>query len=357
MSFKRFFLCVSFLWVLWACTRPPQNPPPGLKIAPPNETRRLSREKQALEKQIIALKEDLAKIKARNTEEGLLRLPVPVEKMALSLQKEQDLWEAFGDAPDADDLQAMSERLTQMQSRLSELLEQYAKIDKLLSELDSRVSSLQSLIDEIKAKNPGAALTELHVPIEKIDKRLLQEKELLRAIGQDPNEEDLSAVLERLDALERQLSQVRQSYRYAKGLDIQFEASALFLSGQFTLSSKGLRQMDLVAKDIRNSLERYKKRFPNEPIRMLVKVMGYADEQPFYPNQPIEERRRQNQRISQQRAESVGNFLKQSLESQVDALEPEFIGQGEALPPGVVAGPPQDARRRICTLSILIYSN
>ncbi|NJL14301.1 MAG: hypothetical protein HC913_15685 [Microscillaceae bacterium] len=351
---------LSFVYELPFCPvglHPPPQSPPAPDLAHPNETRRLSREKQALEKQIMALKEDLAKIKARNTEEGLRQLPVPIEKMTLSLQKEEDLWEAFGDNPEADDLLAMSERLSQMQTRLGELLTQYAKIDKLLHELETRLTSLQGLMDEIKAKNPGAALTELYVPIEKIDKRLFQEKELLRAMGQAPNEEDLSAVLERLDALERQLNQVRQSYRYAKGLDIQFEASALFLSGQFALSSKGLRQMDLVAKDIRNSLDRYKKRFPNEPIRMLVKVTGYADEQPFYPTQPIEERRRQNQRISQQRAESVGNFLKQSLEDQVDALEPEFIGQGEALPPGVVAGPPQDARRRICTLSILIYSN
>lgn len=167
---------------------------------------------------------------------------------------------------------------------------------------------------------------------------------------------DIEDLFLRLNQQEEIIKRTRKSYRYAKDLHISLETNALFSSGQFQLSPEGTRRLDLVVKDTQKSIERFKKQFPQDTLSLYIRVDGYADEQAFYQGQPLEERKAQNVKISQSRAESLGGYLRNQLKPSVGSVKTEFVGHGEDLPPRVTAGPVDDPNRRICTLSMLIFN-
>ncbi len=330
--------------------------PPRRSTLSETELVSISKEKEMLQKQIDKLNADIQKIKKRNSGEALERLLVPVEIIEKSIQKEASLLAAFGAEPDTDDIAAMRERLTAKSNRLESLVNQYAALDKAILQLNTKIERLQKDIQDIKSKHAGSALEELIVPIAQLEQTIADEKAILLSYDKDPTEEELNALMNRLNGIDQQLDKVRTSYRYTKDLDIQIKAGTLFESGQAVLTVKGEKQMNTVAKYIQKSIERYHKKFPEDTLRMLLKVQGYADEQPFYADQPMQERKQQNQEISQKRAELVGSFIINQINDDLLYLEKEFEGMGETLPPGVEAGGADDPNRRICTLSIFMLS-
>lgn len=231
------------------------------------------------------------------------------------------------------------------------------KANRKLQDLHQEIEQIKLKINNIRDENPKSALERLLVPIDKIERRIEKEESLLKAFAGKADEDDLNQMLGRLDLLRQQLKKAQKSYTYARNLDIQFEAGALFASGKYDLSAKGKELMQVVIKDTKRSIEKYQKRFPGEEVTVAINVEGYADKQPFYANQPEEERKSQNLEISQQRAESVGQFISQGIKPFSDKVEENFIGKGETLPPGVSEGPSKDPKRRICHLSILIYND
>lgn len=356
------FLQIAFLLgVMTSCKT--SNPgttatpkPPRRSLLTETELANISKEKDALQKQIDKLNVDIQKIKKRTSGEALDRLLIPVELIEKSIQKEESLLKAFGTEPDSDDIAAMRERLNAKSNRLESLVKQYAALDKAILQLNAKIERLQKDIEDIKSKHTGSALEELIVPIAQLDQTIADEKALLLSYDKDPTEEELNALMERLSLIDQQLDKVRTSYRYTKDLDIQIKAGTLFESGQAVLTEKGEKQMNTVAKYIQKSIERYHKKFPEDTLRMVFKVQGYADEQPFYEGQPVEERQQQNRSISQKRAELVGNFIIRQINDDLLYIEKVFEGMGEALPPGVEAGNADDPNRRICTLSIFMLS-
>jgi outer membrane protein OmpA-like peptidoglycan-associated protein len=361
-SLISFFIIVSSFW---ACrptpitTTEPNNSsrPNRVSMLSEEELAKIAKEKESLQKQIDNLLSDTQKLKSRNSGESLDRLLVPIELIEKSILKEADLLKAFGNEPDSDDLAAMKERLDAKDKRLEGVLEQYAILDKVINQLNTKIIKLQKDIEDIRMKHPGSALEDLIVPIEKLDQSIAEEKSLLLAFEKDPTEDDLNALLDRLNQIDTQLDKARKSYRYTKDLDIQFKAGTLFESGQTVLSERGKKQMSIVAKDIQKSIDRYRKKFPNDTLSLVLKVKGYADEQPFYSGQSVAERKQQNIEISQKRAEALGNFIVTQIPEPPFVIKKEFEGLGEALPQGVEAGLADDANRRICTLSISMLSD
>ncbi len=356
------FLQIAFLiGVMASCKTSDLSTPttptsPNRPLLSDAELASISKEKQALQKQIDKLNADIQKIKKRNAGEALERLLIPVELIEKSIQQEASLLTAFGTAPDTDDIAAMRERLTAKSNRLESLVNQYAALDKVILQLNTKIERLQKDIQDIKNKHEGSALEELIVPIAQLDQTIADEKALLLSYDKDPTEEELQTLMERLELIDQQLDKVRTSYRYTKDLDIQIKAGTLFESGQAIFTAKGEKQMNTVGKYIQKSIERYHKKFPGDTLRMLLRVQGYADEQPFYDGQPEEERKKQNLGISQKRAELVGNFIISQINDELLYLEKELQGMGEALPPGVTAGKTDDPNRRVCTLSIFMLS-
>lgn len=230
------------------------------------------------------------------------------------------------------------------------------RLVKEIQNLEKKAEKILANINKIKAENPESALENLLLPIEKLEKQLEKEKSLLKAFNKKTDQDDINALFDRLDFIERQMKKAQKSYTYAKSLDIKLEASALFASGKYDLSEKGQNLMSTVAHDIEKSIQKYHKKFPHDAIVLTVKVRGYADKAPFYANQAEDERKTQNLEISQKRADAVGGFLSNKLKNSVDEIEEDFKGMGEKLPPNVEDGAVKDAKRRICTLSLLILN-
>jgi flagellar motor protein MotB len=147
-----------------------------------------------------------------------------------------------------------------------------------------------------------------------------------------------------------------------------------FDTGKYDLSAEGKRILkesfeQLIAKQ-KEELNQYL----GETITITLTVIGYTDQQKFrqgtqlekallqgveaqVPQQAVARRQFLNQRLSQFRATTVGNYIKDVL-SEIDNkifIEQDASGRGEELPPKVSItyspdDPVADAKRRICTV-------
>lgn len=320
------------------------------------EDKKIARKLNNLGKQMAKIQQEILELKVREPDGNEELLKIPLDKLEKRLEGEVSLFNAFGLHPEDDDLEAMKERLDLIDKRLSRVLKSYQAIEKELGELYFFIDRMQKEIQELIALYPNSHVDDLLHTLEDVEKELEKEKSMLESMDAQTQMDDIDALFQRLNKQEEIIERTRKSYRYAKDLHISLETNALFSSGQFQLSPQGQRRLDVVVKDTRRSIERFKKQFPEDTLSLFIQVEGYADTQAFYEGQPLPERKAQNLKISQSRAESLGNYLQDKLKSWVSSVETEFIGHGEDLPPGVEAGPVDDPKRRICTLSMLIFN-
>ncbi|MCS6821662.1 MAG: hypothetical protein NZ551_07320 [Microscillaceae bacterium] len=160
-----------------------------------------------------------------------------------------------------------------------------------------------------------------------------------------------------LKFIKRNLDKVGKGYTVDKGLNIKLMANVFFKSGEHYTNQNNLRDLDYTIKEIRKSIDNYRKEIPQERIKLKVTVVGYADKKPFYYGQPQKEREIQNLKMSQLRAQAVADYIRKQLEPLIDNISQEVQGAGEALPPTLTEDSPYpDPRRRVCVVDLFVYS-
>ncbi len=155
-------------------------------------------------------------------------------------------------------------------------------------------------------------------------------------------------------------------------------ADVFFGPGKYKITeftAEGKSALDGFAEDIINlQVKKLRALFPDKPLVIVVKAIGYADEIPLsqgfaeelkkdistaLPDDPVRRRRLLNKELSFRRAESITGYIKTRLEAvlnmeNVTIADPVNIGMGEEYPyPERSADPPyeaRDKRRRICKI-------
>jgi outer membrane protein OmpA-like peptidoglycan-associated protein len=160
-----------------------------------------------------------------------------------------------------------------------------------------------------------------------------------------------------------------------KNVKIELESDVSFDTGKYELSEEGKRILKEFFERIIADQKAYLDQYIGKTITMKIKVVGYTDQQGFrkgtdliktllegvkadqIPQSEFESRKFLNQRLSQLRANTIGEYIKQLIE-QADpriAVEQEIVGRGEEIPPGVAPpSSPSDSlanpKRRICKI-------
>jgi outer membrane protein OmpA-like peptidoglycan-associated protein len=146
-----------------------------------------------------------------------------------------------------------------------------------------------------------------------------------------------------------------------------------FESGKYDLSDEEKNILKEFYGNLIANKHTYTSLYPNKPVSIHLKVVGYADQMDFrggtnligelvkdasHPLPGSQAARRQflNQRLSELRARTTAEYLKQAitqtdLENPQAQIEAEILGLGEDIPPGVSSPYPlSDHRRRICKI-------
>ncbi len=161
-------------------------------------------------------------------------------------------------------------------------------------------------------------------------------------------------------------------YNTKKNLGKTFESDVSFGAGEFELSDMGKQAIREYYQDVLNAKQQFRALFPNDPLNVTVKVIGYADQVGILPgtklykqitegveNLPHSLEERQaflNQRLSELRAKAIADYAKELIlqDSAADeqlAVEQVIEGAGEKIPPNLEPPYPyQDPRRRVCRI-------
>ena len=147
----------------------------------------------------------------------------------------------------------------------------------------------------------------------------------------------------------------------------------VFEPGKYDLSDEGKNILKEFCGNLIANKHTYITLYPNKPVIIHLKVVGYADQMDFRggtnlieelmkdashprPGSPAARRQFLNQRLSELRARTTAEYLKQfitqtDLENPQAQVEEELLGLGEDIPPGVSPPYPlSDPRRRICKI-------
>jgi len=219
---------------------------------------------------------------------------------------------------------------------------------------------------------------------EMAESREVIKRELQAIAEEDPDLIDqqiisqLEGLLEDYDAQEeidaerlvRDLETLQQiEYNTKKDLGKTFESDVSFGAGQYELSEKGKEAIQAYYQDVFTAKQQFRALFPNDSLKVTVKVIGYADQVGILPGTklykqviegveslPENLKERQallNQRLSELRAKAIADYMKELIlhdcaaEEQL-VVEQVIEGAGEKLPPNLEPPYPyQDPRRRI----------
>ncbi len=90
--------------------------------------------------------------------------------------------------------------------------EELARIAKEKENIQKQIDKLLAGIQKVKNRTSGEALERLKVPVDLIEKSILKEEDLLKAFGEDPDNDDLAAMNERITAQGKRLEGVLAQY-------------------------------------------------------------------------------------------------------------------------------------------------
>jgi len=214
-------------------------------------------------------------------------------------------------------------------------------------------------IEEITAKDPDNPLQEF---VPKIDELLEYSDKLelgVEIIALNKVLDDLEKVTVITHNLNPNLSTILDS-------DISFD------TGKYELSDNGKEMLTKFFRKIIKEQQEYLSQFTGRSVSMKITVVGYTDQQGFQkgsklaklliegmeadlPENALEQRKFLNQRLSQFRANTIGEYIQQVI-SENDSninVQLNIIGLGEELPRGVTPPYPasdsvSDPSRRIC---------
>ncbi len=236
---------------------------------------------------------------------------------------------------------------------------------------DFYVSRIATLVEDLKEDIEEAQRVDPDTPTADFLKELDNMLEYARHIQKNPQ-----AV--KLDIVVSYTEQAVQVKKLVDGMvQKQLESDISFALGKYTLSKQGKTALKIIATSIVGIKEEYLKLYPDKTIVVGIKVVGYTDTSGFRegtnlvknltrgfefaaPQSGVERRRFLNQRLSQLRAENIGEYFRdlvlqsEPLPARI-MIESNFEGKGEKLPPGLSvtyssSASVEDKQRRICKI-------
>ncbi|MDM8545273.1 hypothetical protein QUF61_02150 [Candidatus Venteria ishoeyi] len=159
-------------------------------------------------------------------------------------------------------------------------------------------------------------------------------------------------------------------------MDISFPLGTYKLKN---LAKKGQQKSNELVEKMIFSIHKLVEKYPEKAMKIMIKTTGYTDETGILPGSRLEreldkamtapvsrniiKRRQQyNQMLSQFRANTLSQYVKQRLQQQLPTvynveIQTEIVGRGEQLPSQKKIHRPYkntDSRRRICVISPFI---
>ncbi len=155
-------------------------------------------------------------------------------------------------------------------------------------------------------------------------------------------------------------------------IDEKLESDVSFGLGRYNLSEQGKAAVLRIVRKIMTNTEKSLNQFPDKTVTIKIKVVGYTDHTGFkegtrlikelvkgfedlVPQSGIERRRFLNQRLSEFRAKTIGNYFRDLIlqatrnDSRI-FIEQDTIGHGEKPLPDVPSSQVSDHLRRICRI-------
>ncbi|GBC61559.1 hypothetical protein DENIS_2521 [Desulfonema ishimotonii] len=202
--------------------------------------------------------------------------------------------------------------------------------------------------------------------------KLLFMKELIQEIkaGKAPYDE------KKIEEYSRKIREIEANIKNA--VDEVFSSDIFFGLGEYEiseLSDKGKEELKQFTKTIIElQVKNFRKLFPDRPLVIIIRAIGYADETPPgpelseilrstiatpLPEDSAERKKMLNSKLSFLRAQSISEYIRIQLKNTLEIEnviigDPEIEGLGEELPySGESFFPPyrsQDERRRICKI-------
>ena len=256
--------------------------------------------------------------------------------------------------------------------------EEYLKKKKVSEAHTAAVNSLnisKQILESIYTNQIAPLAEKMRLEIEKITnedpddplKDFLPQLDMMldkaERLQQEQEEIALNKVVDYLGQVTQIIENTRELIHETLETDISFGL------GQYELSPVGKRILLEFVKRILTNKEAILSLYPNRQVTIKIKVVGYNDETGFregtvltkmltegvegmIPQNDIERRKFLNQRLSEFRARTIGEYLKEVIfqsEPQNSQVQLDIIGRGEEIPPGVESPyPKSDSRRRIC---------
>lgn len=336
-STKRISVVCSIIAILvWGCAKPPLNP----------DTQDVVIEAQMFLK---AVEDAVPNARLQYPEDyTTAKTQLTIAEKAADKRKEDDAVLAAGESIKA--------------SR--SILQQFAE-----RTLRAKAESLREEIEAKQIQDPDNPFGELLAQVNDIvstSDRIADKQDIFRL-------EDAQKIADVLPFLD----QTRDTVNGALAETLESD-DVSFDRGKYELNEKGMQQLrDGFLARFRVTEQKFTSRYEGRKFVIVIKTVGYTDEQGFsletkqkllekagetqsLPTGSKEERKFLNQLLSQFRAESINNFLKESIAGILAEkekkninirFEQQIVGKGEEIPPNVLSPYPRnDTRRRICKL-------
>lgn len=244
----------------------------------------------------------------------------------------------------------------------------------LLMELQTRTERLDQRtswkyrrggIDSTGYRAVTEAVQEIKVQIqkeaEKVERLAENKSHTVKAVIFEQNQV-IRCLMNHLDQLNDYLGQQAIS---------EFKTTDIFDTGAYKITEAQQARTRQIAAPVLDQMLRFAQRYGAKKVSAMITISGYADGQPIPTDTPIyallmegwdvqnPSPRQLNQRLSQFRADAIGEVIERLMVQRKAAI-PDFseaqtqvlkIGMGEAIPPGVKDPQREDPRRRIVTIS------
>jgi outer membrane protein OmpA-like peptidoglycan-associated protein len=305
---------------------------------------------------------------AREDFEAVKNLQAVQDKYPDEFQK------AEGDLQSAEqELQTLEAHLHSTEARKRESLDQLsssitekARESRAASQLILKryyLDTVTPMLNKAEKELDDLIKDDLNHPLNKFKPLLEDMSQKVEQVKRDQDVLTLAEVMKDIDTLvQMKATMASDIQRTIQANDVSFEI------GQYQLSDAAVRDLDNLVEQVIAAKTAFQKRYDGESVEIQIKTVGYTDETDFQmgagfmapfpksfkqqiPDDPMRRRFFLNQLLSEFRARTVSDYLKQRI-LQTDnnlTLQEEILGKGEEIPPDVSAPFPEtDPRRRIC---------
>ncbi len=226
------------------------------------------------------------------------------------------------------------------------------------------LQSVSKAVEKVKGEIEDTTKEDPDNPL----KDFLPELDNMLAYAEELQQDDVDISAEKIASYTERTSHIVETTE--KIIEEKIESDISFALGQYELSPQGNRVLHNIVRKILRLKDEKNRQYPHKEIMIKIKIVGYTDSTGFKkgtrliqkltegfentaPHSGIERRRFLNQRLSQFRAQTIGEYLYHSISEQTKHqvyIEQDIIGKGEELPPDVSSSSFSDSRRRICKI-------